>query len=111
MGHNIKNMLDNIEADLERKMEKVKKLRENQDCIQYRRDNGSYGISWQPLTEESADVDYNLDLDELRVDLWYLVKTNDGIRLLNEDEYATFMGDTVLLYKGTYYNCKNFIKV
>ena len=30
---------------------------------------------------------------------------------IDKEEYATFMGDTVVLYKGSYEDCKNFIKV
>jgi hypothetical protein len=43
--------------------------------------------------------------------MWYLVKTGDGIRLLNKEEYETFMGETHILYQGSYQACKDFVKV
>lgn len=112
MEYNIKNLLDNIEADLVRKLEKLKKLRDNQSYIEYREDCGD-GFVWKPLTEEIAFIDdYNWKIDELRVGTWYyLVKTDDGIRILNKEEYETFIGETIVLYQGSYKACKDFIKV
>ena len=112
MGHNIENMLDNIEADLVRKLEKLKKLRDNQSYIEYREDSW-HGFVWRPLTDDIASIDdYNWKIDELRVGTWYnLVKTDDGIRILNKEEYETFLGDTIVLYQGSYKACKDFIKV
>ena len=110
MGHNIENVLDRIEADLERKLEKLKKLRDNQSHIEYREDCGD-GFVWRPLTEDIASIDDYWKIDELRVSMWYLVKTDDGIRILNKEEYDTFLGDTIVLYQGSYKACKDFIKV
>lgn len=111
MGHNIKNILDNIEADLVRKLEKLKKLRDNESYIEYREDYGD-GFVWRPLTEDLASIDENWKIDELRVGTWYyLVKTDDGIRILNKEDYETFIGETIVLYQGSYKACKDFIKV
>ena len=87
MGYNIENVLNNIEADLVRKLEKLKKLRDNQYYIEYREDCGD-GFVWRPLTEDIASIDNYWKIDELRVNMWYLVKTDDSIRILNKEEFC-----------------------
>ena len=110
MPQNVSKVLDKIENKLKLQQEKLKLLRENMSAIQYWEDHGDGGF-WKPFTDEVAFHDDDWDLDELRVDLWFLVKTDTGIRLLNKEEYETYMGDTKILYQGSYQACKDFIKV
>lgn len=109
MSENIAKVLDKIEGNLKLQQDKLKLLRENMSCIEYYNDGGF----WKPLTEEKAAkfADDPWALDELRINIWYLVKTNDGIRLLNKEEYETYMGETHILYQGSYQACKDFVKV
>lgn len=112
MTKNVEKILDKIEANLKLQQEKLKLLRENASCIEYWEDHCDGGF-WKPLTEEKATkfADDPWNLNELRLNIWYLVKTDVGIRLLNKDEYATYMGETHILYQGSYQACKDFIKV
>lgn len=112
MAKNVEKILDKIEASLKLQQEKLKYLRENKSCIEYWEDHNDGGF-WKPLTEEKAAkfADDPWNIGELRVNLWYLVKTGDGIRLLNKEEYETFMGETHILYQGSYNACKDFVKV
>lgn len=120
MTTDINKILDNIEADLNLQFNKLQLLRKNTSRIEYWEDHGDGGY-WRPFTEDVAAVstlnNYRWRINELRVNMWkvddewYLVKTDNGIQLLNKEEYGTFMGDTVVLYKGSYEDCKNFIKV
>ena len=116
MSENIAKVLDKIEGNLKLQQDKLKLLRENMSCIEYWEDHNDGGFGngfWKPLTEEKAAkfADYPWALDELRINIWYLVKTNDGIRLLNKEEYETYMGETHILYQGSYQACKDFVKV
>lgn len=81
-------------------------------CIEYWEDHGDGGF-WKPLTEEKTEkfADFSWNLDELRLNIWYLVKTDTGIRLLNKEKYETYIGKTNILYQGSYQACKDFIKV
>ena len=110
MSKNVEKILDKIEANLKLQQEKLKLFRENPSCIEYWEDH--YG-GWKPLTEEKATkfVNDSWNLNELRLNIWYLVKTDTGIRLLNKEEYSTYMGETHILYQGSYQACKDFIKV
>lgn len=112
MSKNVEKFLDKIEANLELQQEKLKLLRENTSCIEYWEDHGDGG-SWKPLTEEKAMkfINDSWNLDELRLKIWYLVKTNDGVRLLNKPEYETYLGETQILYQGSYQACKDYIKI
>ena len=109
---NITKILDRLEKIENDRLEKIKKMRENKGAIEYWEDHGDGGF-WKPLTEEKAAkfVDDPWALDELRLNIWYLVKTDVGIRLLNKEEYETYMGETHILYQGSYQACKDFIKV
>lgn len=114
---NVEKVLDKIEEILNRQQEKLQLLRKNTSRIEYWEDHGDGGF-WKPFTEDIVDIDnYPWKLDELRVNpwdsanVWYLVKTDTGIRLLSNEEYKTFMSDTIVLYKGSYEDCKDFIKV
>jgi hypothetical protein len=115
---NVEKVLDKIEEVLNRQQEKLQLLRKNTSRIEYWEDHGDGGF-WKPFTEDIVDIDnYPWKLDELRVNpwysdnVWYLVKTDTGIRLLGNEEYkSSFIGDTVVLYKGSYEDCKDFIKV
>ena len=102
---NIDKILDNIEAQLN-------KLKANKGHLEYWEDHGDGGF-WRPLTEEKAAKFANdtWNLDELRLTVWFLVKTDTGIRILNKEEYETCMDKAQVLYQGTYQACKNFIKV
>lgn len=112
MAKNVAKILDKIETNLKLQQEKLKLLRENMSCIEYWVDCNDGGY-WKPLTEEKAAKFANdpWKLDELRVNIWYLVKTDVGIRLLNKEEYETYMGETHILYQGSYQACKDFVKV
>lgn len=110
---NIEKVLDMMDANLKRQQEKLQLLRENKSCIEYW-DYDAKGGSWKPFTEKVASQvhdEYPLNLKVFRVNMFYLVKTNEGIRLLNKEEYETFMGETHILYQGSYQACKDFIKV
>lgn len=108
---NITKILDKLEKIENDRFEKIKRMRENKGAIEYF-DHGDGGF-WKPLTEEKAAkfANYLWALDELRLNIWYLVKTDVGIRLLNKEEYETYMGETHILYQGSYQACKDFIKV
>ena len=110
MGNNVAKVLDKIEANLKLKQEKLKLMRENMSCIEYWADRCDGGC-WKPFTEKVAFKEDDWNLEELRLNIWYLVKTDTGIRLLNKDEYETYMGETHILYQGSYQACKDFIKV
>ena len=108
----VTELLDNLEKIENRRLEKIKAMRENKGAIEYWEDHGDGGF-WKPLTEEKAAKFANdpWELDELRLNIWYLVKTDNGIRLLNKNEYETYMGETRILYQGSYQACKDFVKV
>ena len=112
MAKNVAKILDKIESNLKLQQDKLKLLRENMSCIEYWEDHNDGGC-WKPLTEEKAAkfADDPWALDELHLNIWYLVKTNVGIRLLNKEEYETYMGETHILYQGSYQACKDFVKV
>ena len=110
MGNNVAKVLDKIEANLKLKQEKLKLMRENMSCIEYWADRCDGGC-WKPFTEKVAFKEDDWNIEELRLNIWYLVKTDTGIRLLNKDEYETYMGETHILYQGSYQACKDFIKV
>ena len=110
MGKNVEKILDKIEANLKLQYEKLKLMRENSSCIEYWEDRCDGG-RWEPFTEEVAFKKDDWNIEELRLNIWYLVKTDVGIRLLNKDEYETYMGETHILYQGSYQACKDFIKV
>ena len=109
---NITKILDRLEKIENDRLEKIKKMRENKGAIEYWEDHGDGGF-WKPLTEEKAAkfVNDSWEVNELRLNIWYLVKTDVGIRLLNKEEYETYMGETHVLYQGSYQACKDFIKV
>ena len=107
---NVSKLLDQIEKQELERIEKLKKLKENKGAIEYWADHGDGGY-WKPLTEEIAGKGWEFKLDDLRTNLYYLVKTEVGIRLLNAEEYSTYMGETQILYQGSYQACKDFIKV
>lgn len=113
MSKNVEKILDKIEANLKLQQEKLKLFRENPSCIEYWGKDHCDGSLWRPLTEEKAKKFANdiWSLDGLRLNIWYLVKTDTGIRLLNKEEYSTYMGETHILYQGSYQACKDFIKV
>ena len=110
MLRNIPSVLNEIQDNLERQQKKLEYLRENMSCLEYWEDCGDGG-SWKPFTDEIALYDYKWNVDELRVNAYYLVKTELGVRLLTKEEYATFGGDTYVICEGSYQYCKDFIKV
>lgn len=81
MSKNVEKILDKIENKLKLQQEKLKLMRENPSCIEYWEDH--YG-GWKPLTEEKATkfVDDPLNLNELRPNTWYLVKTDRLVKTL-----------------------------
>ena len=109
---NITKILDQLEKIENDRLEKIKIMRENEGAIEYWEDHGDGGF-WKPITEEKAKkiVDDNWELDELRLNIWYLVKTDGAICLLNKEEYETYKGEIHILYQGSYQACKDFIKV
>ena len=111
-SRNVAKILNKIEANLKLQQEKLKLLRENMSSIEYWEDHGDGGF-WKPLTEEKAKKFANdiWNLDGLRLNIWYLVKTDTGIRLLNKEEYENYVGKTRILYQGSHQACKDFIKV
>lgn len=111
MSKNVEKILDKIEANLKLQQEKLKLLCENKSCIEYWEDHYDGGF-WKPLTEEKATkfADDSWNIDELRLNIWNLVKTDTCIRLLNKEEYETYMGETHILYQGSYQACKDFVK-
>jgi hypothetical protein len=103
---NIDKILDKLQARLDL-------LKANKNNLQYFEDHGDGGF-WRDLTEEKAAKFANDDWDlvDLQVgEMYFLVKTDIGIRLLNKNEYETYMGETHILYQGSYQACKDFIKV
>ena len=111
-SRNVAKILNKIEANLKLQQEKLKLMRENMSSIEYWEDHGDGGF-WKPLTEEKAKKFANdtWKLNDLRLNIWYLVKTGTGIRLLNKEEYENYVGKTHILYQGSYQACKDFIKV
>lgn len=109
MSKNIAKALNNIQENLELQQKKLEYLRENMSCIEYFEDCGDGGC-WKPFTEEVA-IYRKWNVDELRVNRYYLVNTNSGILLLNKKEYETYRGETYVLCVGSYQDCKNYIKV
>lgn len=103
MGKDIVNVLDRMQ-------DKLNLLRENKSCIEYWEDHGDGGF-WKPFTDKVASKRKNWNLDDLRVNMWFIVKTDDGIRLLNKEEYETYIGETHILYQGSYQACKDYVKV
>ena len=81
MSKNVEKILDKIENKLKLQQEKLKLMRENPFCIEYWEDH--YG-GWKPLTEEKATkfVDDPWNLNELRPNTWYLVKTDRLVKTL-----------------------------
>ena len=81
MSKNVEKILDKIENKLKLQQEKLKLMRENPSCIEYWEDH--YG-GWKPLTEEKATkfVDDPWNLNELRPNTWYLVKTDRLVKTL-----------------------------
>ena len=112
-SRNVAKILDKIEANLRLQQEKLKLLRENMSSIEYWGKDHCDGSLWRPLTEEKAKKFANdiWNLDGLRLNIWYLVKTNTGIHLLNKEEYEAYIGKTHILHQGSYQACKDFIKV
>lgn len=112
-SRNVAKILNKIEANLKLQQEKLKLLRENMSCIEYWGKDHCDGSLWRPLTEEKAKKFTNdiWNLDGLRLNIWYLVKTDTGICLLNKEEYENYVGKTRILYQGSYQACKDFIKV
>lgn len=103
-------MAKDVKTFLDMMQEKLNLLRENTSCIEYWEDHGDGGF-WKPFTDRVASKYRSLDLNDLRVNIHYLVKTDNGIRLLNKEEYETFMGETHILYQGSYQACKDFVNV
>ena len=81
MSKNVEKILDKIENKLKLQQEKLKLMRENPSCIEYWED---YYGGWKPLTEEKATkfVDDPWNLNELRPNTWYLVKTDRLVKTL-----------------------------
>lgn len=104
---------ENIDKILNKLQARLDLLKENKHNLQYFEDHGDGGF-WRDLTEEKAAkfADDDWDLCDLQVgELFYLVATDTGIRILNENEYNTYMGNTKILYQGSYQACKDFVKV
>lgn len=108
MPRNVASALDKIQENLELQQKKLEYLRENMLCIEYW-DSCGEG-AWKPFTEEVA-LCRKWNVDELRVNAYYLVKTDLGVLLLTKEEYETFIGDTYVICQGSYQYCKDFIKV
>lgn len=109
MLRNVATALDKIQENLELQLKKLEYLRENMSSIEYWDPSDSDG-RWKPFTEEVA-LYRKWNVDDLRVNLYYLVNTDSGILLLNKKEYETYRGETHVLCLGSYQNCKDYIKV
>ncbi len=102
---NIDNILNKLEA-------KLTLLKSNKKNLQYWEDHGDGGF-WRDLTEEKAAQFANDDWDlcDLQVgELFFLVTTPDGIKIVSETEKA-LLPEFNVLYQGSKQACKNFIKV
>lgn len=105
--------VENIDKILNKLQARLDLLKVNKKNLQYFEDHGDGGF-WRDLTEEKAAQFANDDWDlcDLQVgEVYFLVKTDTGIRLLTKTEYETYMGETHILYQGSYQDCKNFVKV
>ena len=74
---NVVNLLDQLEKQELERLEKIKELKLNKGAIEYFQ-CGSDGGRWLPLTEEVAGKDWDFRLQDLRINLFFLVKTDDG---------------------------------
>lgn len=110
----IAELLDKLEKIENDRLEKIKAMRENKGAIEYWEDHGDGGF-WKPLTEEIAGKDWEWELNDLRTNLHYLVKTehkgSSCIQILSQEDYKRFVGNKTILYQGSYAACKDFIKV
>lgn len=103
----VAEFLDNAESELKSQLEKVESLREHSDEICFYNQLGETAR----LTDEVLDKIGEIDLEDLFVDLWMIVKTPNGISLLRQNEYFVCNEDTNILYEGSYKDCRDFIKV
>lgn len=110
MLRNVASALNKIQEDLERQQKKLEYLKENMSCLEYWEDCGDGG-SWKPFTEDVALYDNKWNVDQLRVNLYYLVNTDYGINIFSKEEYECFRGEKTVLCQGSYQDCKNYIKI
>lgn len=100
-------LLDKAENELKSQLQKVELLRKNQDAICFYNQMGETSR----LTDDVIDKIGEVDIDDLFVDLWIVVKTPNGISILKKCEYFICNEDTNILYEGSYKACRDFIKV
>ena len=109
---NISQFFDKLEEYEKSRLTKIQKMRENPNSIEYWEDHGDGGF-WKPLTEEIAGKDWNWNLDDIRINDYYLVKAFDGVRIITTQEYndKIYGENVIVLCKGNYDTCRAFIKV
>lgn len=103
---------ENIDIILDKLQARLDILKANKKNLQYFEDHGDGGF-WRDLTEEKAAQFANDDWDlcDFQVgELFFLVATPDGIKIVSETEKALLPQFNVL-YQGSKQACKNFIKV
>lgn len=99
--------LDMAESELKSQLEKVELLRKHPDAICFYNPVGETARFTDDVIEKIGAVDIN----DLFVDLWVIVKTPNGISILKKDEYFISNEDTNILYEGSHKACRDFIKV
>lgn len=104
---NVAEFLDNAESTLRSQLEKIELLRKHPDAICFYNQLGETS----QLTDDVIDKIGEVDLDDLFVDLWVIVKAQNGISILRKGEYFICNEDTNILYQGSYKACRDFIKV
>lgn len=104
---NVVEFLDNAESTLRSQLEKIELLRKYPDAICFYNEMGET----VRLTDDVVEKICEFDIDDLFVDLWVIVKTQNGISIFRKEEYFIANEDTNILYEGSYKACRDFIKV
>lgn len=103
----VEELLNKAENELKSQLEKIELLRKHPDAICFYNQMGETSR----LTDDVIDKIGEVDIDDLFVDSWIVVKTPNGISILKKCEYFICDEDTNILYEGPYKACRDFIKV